>query len=42
MQTNTEPRRKRYSSYELSLRDLDEGRVTTHASVDEYFKSFGL
>ena len=42
MQTNTVPRRKRYSSYELSLRDLDEGRVTTHASVDEYFKSIGL
>ena len=38
----TVPRRKRYSSYELSLRDLDEGRVTTHASVEEYFKSFGL
>ena len=38
----TVPRRKRYSSYELSLRDLDEGRVTTHASVDEYFKNFGL
>ena len=38
----TVPRRKRYSSYELSLRDLDEGRVTTHASVDEYFKSIEL
>ena len=36
------PRRKRYSAYELSLRDLDEGRVTTHASVDDYFKKFGL
>jgi hypothetical protein len=37
------PRRRRlYSSYELSLRDLDEGRVTTHASVDDYFKKFGL
>ena len=35
-------RRKRYSAYELSLRDLDEGRVTTHASVDDYFKKFGL
>ena len=35
-------RRKLYSSYELSLRDLDEGRVTTHASVDDYFKKFGL
>ncbi|MBO7137607.1 MAG: hypothetical protein J6V92_03985 [Bacteroidaceae bacterium] len=37
------PRRRRlYSSYELSLRDLDEGRVTTHASVDDYFKKLGL
>jgi len=35
-------RRKLYSSYELSLRDLEEGRVTTHASVDDYFKKFGL
>lgn len=35
-------RRKLYSSYELSLRDLKEGRVTTHASVDDYFKKFGL
>ena len=35
-------RRKLYSSYELSLHDLDEGRVTTHASVDDYFKSLGL
>lgn len=40
MQTNTVPRRKRYSSYELSLRDLDEGRVTTHASVDKVFQKF--
>ena len=38
----TIPRRKRMSSYEHSLRDLDEGRVTTHASVDDYFKQFGL
>ena len=38
----TIPRRKRMSSYELSLRDLDEGRVATHASVDDYFKQFGL
>ena len=34
--------RKLYSAYELSLRDLDEGRVTTHTSVDDYFKKFGL
>ena len=38
----TQPRAKRLSAYELSLRDLDEGRVTTHASVDDYFKKFGL
>ena len=38
----TLPRAKRLSAYELSLRDLDEGRVTTHASVDDYFKKFGL
>ena len=38
----TLPRRKRMSAYERSLRDLDEGRVTTHASVDDYFKQFGL
>ncbi len=38
----TIPRRKRMSAYERSLRDLDEGRVTTHASVDDYFKKFGL
>ena len=34
----TIPRRKRMSAYERSLRDLDEGRVTTHGSVDDYFK----
>ena len=34
--------RNRYSAYEFSLRDLDERRVTTHASVDDYFKKFGL
>ncbi len=38
----TVPRRRLYSAYELSLRDLKEGRVTTHASVDDYFKKFGL
>ena len=38
----TIPHRKRMSSYERSLHDLDEGRVTTHASVDDYFKQFGL
>ena len=35
----TLPRAKRLSAYELSLRDLDEGRVTTHASVDDYLKN---
>lgn len=38
----TTPRRKRYSAYELSLHDLDEGRVTTHTLVDDLFKKFGL
>ena len=32
------PRRKRYSAYELSLRDLDEGRVNEYASVEDFFK----
>ena len=34
----TIPRRKRYSSYELSLRDLDEGRVYEAKDVDDLFK----
>lgn len=38
----TMPRRKRYSAYELSLRDLDEGRVNEYASVDDFFKKMGL
>ena len=38
MQTNTVPRRKRYSSYELSLHDLDEGRVYEAKDVDDLFK----
>ncbi|MBR1438980.1 MAG: hypothetical protein IJ587_10640 [Synergistaceae bacterium] len=38
----TNKRDKCYSAYELSLRDLDEGRVTTQESVDDYFKKFGL
>lgn len=38
MQTNTVPRRKRYSSYELSLRDLDEGRVYEAKDVDDLFE----
>ena len=35
----TVPRhRKRYSSYELSLRDLDEGRVYEAKDVDDLFR----
>lgn len=34
----TLPRRKRYSSYELSLRDLDEGRVYKYDSLDDLIK----
>lgn len=34
----TSPRRKRYSSYERSLRDLDEGRVYEAKDVDDLFK----
>lgn len=34
----TTPRRKRYSSYERSLRDLDEGRVYEAKDVDDLFK----
>ncbi len=34
----TLPRRKRYSAYELSLRDLDEGRVYKYDSLDDLIK----
>ena len=34
----TLPRRKRYSSYERSLRDLDEGRVYEYDSLDDLIK----
>ncbi len=34
----TIPRRKRMSSYERSLRDLDEGRVYEAKDVDDLFK----
>lgn len=34
----TMPRRKRYSSYELSLRDLDEGRVYKYDSLQDLIK----
>lgn len=41
------PRRKLYSAYELSLRDLDEGRVYKYDSLDDLIKEiegdiFGL
>ena len=32
------PRRKLYSAYELSLRDLDEGRVYKYDSLDDLIK----
>ena len=34
----TVPRRKRISSYERSLRDLDEGRVYEYDSLDDLIK----
>lgn len=34
----TLPRRKRDSSYERSLRDLDEGRVYEYNSLDDLIK----
>lgn len=34
----TVPRRKRMSSYEHSLRDLDEGRVYEYDSLDDLIK----
>ena len=34
----TLPRRKRYSSYERSLRDLEEGRVYEAKDVDDLFR----
>ena len=36
--TITTPRRKRLSSYERSLRELDEGRVYEAKDVDDLFK----
>lgn len=38
----TLPRKKRVSSYELSLRDLDNGNVHSYASVDDFFTKMGL
>lgn len=34
----TVPRRKRMSSYERSMRDLDEGRVYEYDSLDDLIK----
>ena len=34
----TVPRRKRMSSYERSLRDIDEGRVYEYDSLDDLIK----
>ena len=34
----TLPRTKRYSSYERSLRDLEEGRVYKYDSLDDLIK----
>ena len=34
----THPRSKRLSSYERSLRDLDEGRVFEYNSLDDLIK----
>ena len=34
----TVPRRRRMSSYERSLRDLDEGRVYDYDSLDDLIK----
>ena len=36
------PRRRRYSAYELSMRDLQEGRVNSYESVDDFFQKMGL
>jgi len=36
----TVPRSKRMSSYERSLRDLDEGRVYEAKDVDDLFKQY--
>lgn len=34
----TLPRRQRYSAYELALRDLDEGRVYSYDSLEDFIK----
>ena len=35
-------RRKLYSAYELSMRDIKEGRVNSYDSVDDFFQKMGL
>ena len=35
-------RRKLYSAYDLSMRDLKEGRVNSYDSVDDFFQKMGL
>ena len=37
----TVPNKKSISAYEQSLRDLDEGRVNSYASVDDFFAKMG-
>ena len=34
----TRPRRKRMTSYELSLRELDEGKVYKYDSLEDFIK----
>lgn len=34
----TVPKRKRYSSYELSMRDLEEGRINKYDSLEDFIK----
>lgn len=38
----TMPRHKHLSGLELSELDKQAGRITEHASVDDYFKSLGV
>ena len=38
----TVPRPKKLTSYERSLRDIEEGHVNEYASVDDFFKSMGI
>lgn len=36
------PRHKRLTSYEKSMKDIEEGRVDTYASIDDFFNSLDL